>query len=105
VSTRYIGGAISLHSEPPSSSTYVCGHSGTILGLDTPCTEVRWPGFIDNGQGQALDSTCVHDLLHSVHKVGREDSGRRSAKSRSSLFTRGPTSRVKRNNDGEEGPE
>jgi hypothetical protein len=73
MSTRYIGGPISLHSKPPSSSTYVCSHFSTILGHDTPCTKHRWPGFIDDGQGQALDPTCVYDLLHGVHEVGRED--------------------------------
>ena len=43
----------SVKLKPPSGSAYVCGHIGTIFGLDIPCTDLGRPGLIDGGQGQA----------------------------------------------------
>jgi hypothetical protein len=96
---------ISTFEGQQNRSAHVCSHVCAILGFDTPCTELCRPGFIDDSQGQSLDSLRVNDLLHNLHDVGCEDSRRRSVDIRSSLFTCGPIDRtVKHNNDGEEEP-
>jgi len=58
------------------SSTYVFGHFGTILVLDTPCAIFRWLVFIDDSHGQARNCICVENVLHKSHDTGCEDGAR-----------------------------
>ena len=79
------------------SSSYVCGHLGAILGLDTPCTELCGPGFIDDGQCQARDTLGINDLLHRLHKVRCKD-----IRSGSPRFTCGRINRAVKSEDDRE---
>jgi hypothetical protein len=96
---------LSVNSKRQRGSAYVSGHFGTILGPDTPCTNFGRPSFMDDGQGQALDSPFVDDVLHGLNEVGFEDRGRASAKSRSSLLIGGSISHAVKRKTREEEPE
>ena len=63
-------------------ATYVCGHFGTILGLDTPCAKLCWLGFMDDTQGQAWNSIGFNNVLHESDDIGCEDSARFSTENR-----------------------
>ena len=96
---------LSVNLKCQRGSAYVCGHFGTILGPDTPCANFGRPSLIDDGQGQALDSPFVDNVLHGLNEVGCEDSGRACAKSRSSVLIGGCTSHAMKRKTGEEEPE